>query len=88
MYANCGATPRITAVVEFLGWTVLEGLRSTGVPAALGVLQDADGETIVNSKYGLRYTEGQHSIYAGFGNALTGHVWYETVMRVEYMRSF
>lgn len=85
---RCCKTPRVTAVFEVLGWTVLEGLRGTGIPAAAGILVDARGETIVNSKYGLRYTQGKNSLYGGYGNSLTGHVWYESVLRVEYTRNF
>ena len=85
---RCGKTPRVTALFETLGWTVLEGLRGTGIPAATGILLDASGETIVNAKYGLRYTHGKHSLYGGYGQSLTGHVWYEDVLRVEYTRNF
>ena len=85
---RCCNTARVTTVFEVVGWTVLEGLRSTGIPADLGVLVDADGETIVNAKYGLRYTQGKNSLYAGYGNALTGRIWYENVLRVEYTRNF
>lgn len=67
---RCGQTPRVTAVFEVLGWTVLEGLRSTGIPAAAGILVDATGETIVNSKYGIRYTQGKNSFYGGLFTSL------------------
>ncbi|MBW3599952.1 MAG: hypothetical protein KY475_22105 [Planctomycetes bacterium] len=77
----------IRPVVEFVGWSVLDGAKSS--PA--GVF-DAAGDTIVNGKFGLRVGVGEngdglggrHSIYAGYGRSLTGHVWYEDVMRLEY----
>ena len=84
----CCQTPTLTAVFETVGWTVLDGIRSTGVPADFGVVVDADGETIVNLKYGIRYTRGKNTVYAGYGNSVTGSVWYENVVRVEYTRNF
>ncbi|MGI9428044.1 MAG: hypothetical protein ACR2NM_05260 [Bythopirellula sp.] len=86
--SKCCPSPRLTAVFEVLGWTVIEGLRSTGIPATVGVLVDANGETIVNAKYGLRYWQGKHSVYGGYGHSMTGSVWYEDVLRVEYTRNF
>lgn len=85
---QCCNSPQLTAVFETIGWTVIEGLRSTGIPAASGVLVNADGETIINAKYGLRYSQGKNTIYGGFGNALTGAEWYENVWRFEYARNF
>ncbi|MGI9456681.1 MAG: hypothetical protein ACR2NU_08975, partial [Aeoliella sp.] len=85
---DCCNASQLTAVVELVGWSVLEGLRSTGIPAQNGVIIDATDETIVNAKYGLRYSQGKNSLYAGYGNALTGRHWYENVLRVEYTRNF
>lgn len=85
---NCGHVSKLSGVLEVIGWSVLEGLRSTGIPADAGVLVDADGETIVNAKYGLRYTHGKNTLYAGYGNRLTGANWYENVIRLEYTRNF
>lgn len=85
---ECGKTPRVTAVFEMIGWTVLDGISSTGIPAESGVIVDVTGDTIVNSKYGLRYTQGKNTLYAGYGNSLTGDWWYKSVLRVEYTRNF
>lgn len=80
---NFSATP----VVELVGWSLLNGLKSNDV----GIF-DASGDTIVNGKVGVRFgfgekvALGQHrsSLYLGYGHALTGEKWYEDVARAEY----
>ena len=60
------------------------------------LLLDADGDTIVNFKIGLRLgfdhdglsLGDRSSLYAGYGRALTGDVWYEDVFRFEYRVAF
>ena len=76
---------RLTGVVEFVGWTLLNGLESD---LAQMQIRDATGDTIVNGKYGLRYTHGVHSIYAGYGHAITDRAWYQDMLRLEYRRAF
>lgn len=76
---------RLTAVGEFVGWTILDGLATNGFT---GEQIDQQGVTIANAKIGLRYTEGAHSFYGGFGTALTENVWYQDIMRFEYIRAF
>jgi hypothetical protein len=72
---------RVAPVLEFVGWTVLSGKE----PADnLGIVKDATGETIVNAKMGLRVASRFGEIYAGYGRALTGTVWYKNTMRLEY----
>jgi hypothetical protein len=57
----------------------------------------ATGDTIVNGKFGLRFGLGsynqagggsalndRHSLYVGYGHALTGDHWYRDILRVEY----
>jgi hypothetical protein len=94
---HCGNL-RVTPVVEFVGWTVLNGFESiigpipvppgVNVPMGHGVV-DASGDTIVNAKLGVRTYFGNHSdIYAGFGQALTTDRWYDEIARVEYRLSF
>ncbi len=82
----------VSPVAEFVGWTVLDGKKSN----AAGQLSEADGDTIGNLKIGTRITFngnsfsacGAESLYAGYGRALTGDVWYEDTFRLEYRMSF
>jgi hypothetical protein len=77
---NCWVAP----VAEFVGWTVLDGkVSSFG-----GLVEDADGDTIVNAKLGVRAGMGNSSMYVGYGRALTGDVWYDDIIRVEYRLGF
>ena len=47
--------------------------------------EDAGGQTIVNAKFGLRMTLGDHAdIYSGYGHPLTGNRWYENTFRIEF----
>lgn len=76
---------RVAPVLEFVGWTVLNGKQATET----GDIQTAGGDTIVNGKLGARIDFGNHnSFYAGYGRALTGEVWYKDVIRAEYRLSF
>jgi hypothetical protein len=81
---NCQES-RLTGVVEFVGWTLLDGLETDLEQMRI---RDATGDTIVNGKYGLRYTRGVHSVYAGYGHAITDNVWYRDILRLEYRRTF
>jgi hypothetical protein len=87
-------TFRIVPVVEFVGWTVLDGMEFL-FPE--NVVQDAQGDTIVNVKLGVRFGFGQATepgllsnsdLYVGYGRALTGEVWYKDLFRVEYRIRF
>jgi len=76
-------------VVELLGWHVLGGLQLVETPAGTPTVADASGTNIVNVKVGARTSFGKHhSVYAGFGQAVTHAVWYEHVIRAEYRYSF
>jgi hypothetical protein len=78
----------VSAVVEFVGWTVLEGGTAITIPPAT-IVADATGDTIVNAKVGLRYRLNcSDSIYAGYGHALTDEQWYQDVFRIEFRRAF
>lgn len=79
---------RVLPVAEFVGWTVLNG-KDTAFPE---VTENAAGQTIVNAKFGVRTMLGQPvgngilsraDVYAGYGRALTGDVWYKDIMRFE-----
>jgi hypothetical protein len=76
-------------VAEIVGWTILGGKESLTTPAGDVATKDADGETIVNVKLGVRTTVGGRlDFYAGYGRALTGTRWYEDVVRVELRWAF
>lgn len=80
----------LSAVVEFVGWTVLDGgsAITTNPPLATSIV-DATGDTIVNVKVGLRYRVNCcGSIYAGYGRALTDQTWYDDVFRAEYRLAY
>jgi len=82
---GCCHGPRIVPVLETVGWTVLNGLELPGP----GPSVDASGTSIVNLKAGLRlHLDGQQQIYAGYGRAVTGDIWYQDIFRVEYRMIF
>ncbi|MEW4489680.1 transporter [Thalassoglobus sp. JC818] len=77
----------ITPLVEFVGWTVFDGLVSEARGNDIAV-NNAD-TTIVNAKAGIRLNiergnGSAHSIYAGFGQALTNEAWYDSIVRVDW----
>ncbi len=82
-------------VGEVVGWTVLGGKQ---LDPNLGDAVSADGDTIVNAKFGLRFGFGEtqpgqfnptkSDLYIGFGRALTGEVWYKNMFRLEFRRFF
>ncbi|MCO6458062.1 MAG: hypothetical protein J5I93_22385 [Pirellulaceae bacterium] len=78
---------RLTLVFEVVGWSVLDGLRS-GNGAGFQPVEDATGDTIVNGKYGLRYTLGHNTVYVGYGTAWTEDRWYSDLLRVELGHRF
>jgi hypothetical protein len=80
----------ITPIVEFVGWTVLEGqvFEFDELGNELGPA-DAAGDTIVNVKLGARITDCcGGGFYAGYGRSLTGDRWYEEIVRIEFRRPF
>jgi hypothetical protein len=87
---NPGECRPLSAVVEFVGWTVLNGGNAiTTNPPLSTSFVDATGDTIVNVKVGLRYQINcRGSFYAGYGRALTSQTWYEDVFRAEYRMAF
>lgn len=83
---RCGGR-RIAPVVEFVGWTILDGKESDALTGE--TIKDSSGETIVNAKLGARFFLGDsNSLYVGYGRALTGDVWYKDIFRVEYRLAF
>ncbi len=78
---------RIAPVTEFVGWTVLGG-KELAMAGDISTAQDADGDTILNAKVGVRTFFETGSFYVGYGRALTGDVWYKDMFRVEYRLGF
>jgi len=81
LFADYRTNTRLTPVMEWVGWTVIDGGQTA--PDV-----DASGDTIVNFKLGTRYVSGYNSVYGGWGHAVTGDVWYEDIYRLEYRRVF
>jgi hypothetical protein len=76
-------------VVEFVGWTALDGKQTVARSPTVFEVQDAAGETIVNGKFGARFGFGDRlDFYAGYGRALTGPTWYKDIFRVEFRLLF
>ncbi|KAA1260443.1 hypothetical protein LF1_29830 [Rubripirellula obstinata] len=85
----CGQNPRrLTAVAEFVGWSILDGLATVPDTPTQAQIIDVSGDTIVNGKFGLRWTDSDRSIFAGYGRSLTGDVWYNDIVRLEYAMRF
>lgn len=83
--AACATTgSRLTSVVEVVGWSVLDGLGSFSDDGINRERRSVAGDTIVNIKLGLRWTSGDHSMYVGYGRGLSGDVWYDDIVRLEY----
>jgi hypothetical protein len=80
---------RVAPVVEFVGWTVLDGKTSFVAPSGDVFVEDAAGQTIVNAKVGLRVSYSERAdVYAGYGRPLTGNRWYENIFRLEFRVRF
>ncbi len=77
---------RLTSTFETVAWYITDGLAFGG--ADNPVVLDADNDTIVNLKTGLRYSAGRQSIASSYGFAVTGDRWYSDIMRLEYRYAF
>jgi hypothetical protein len=82
-HTGWGSTLKVSPVAELVGWYVMDGTKTNGKP--IGV-EDAEGDTIVNLKLGVRIRLQNHpsSVYLGYGFALTDQTWYDKVFRLEY----
>jgi hypothetical protein len=77
-------TRYIAPVVEGLGWTAVDGLKSQLTPNG-PLVQSAAGDTIINLKVGVRTRVGPNSdVYVGYGQVLTDQRWYQDILRVEF----
>jgi hypothetical protein len=75
---------QIVPVVELVGWTVLGGKETVVQPSGLATVQGAAGDSILNVKVGAHVKVGTRAdFYTGYGRALTGTRWYESIYRVE-----
>jgi hypothetical protein len=73
----------LAGVLEVVGWNVRDGyVTGPANPSTAGV-------NIVNMKVGPRFSFGSHhSLYVGYGIALTSANWYRDIVRTEYRYSF
>ena len=73
----------LAGVLEVVGWNVRSGyVTGPANPSTAGV-------NIVNMKVGPRLLFGSHhSLYIGYGIALTSQNWYRDIFRTEYRYSF
>jgi hypothetical protein len=89
---------RVAPVNEVVGWSILGGKELVPNPSQFGgIVKSVGGQCIVNEKIGLRFGLGnynqpgggsalndRHSLYVGYGQAMTGDHWYKHDLRVEY----
>lgn len=79
----------VSAVTEFVGWTVLDGGSAITTPGPVTRFVDAAGDTIVNAKVGLRWRISVDTdVYGGYGRGLTGDTHYSDMLRLELRRSW
>jgi hypothetical protein len=75
----------VAGVLEMVGWHILGG----NVTDKRTLNFDTDGVNIVNLKVGPRVSfAGHHSVYFGYGIALTSAEWYHEIFRSEYRYTF
>jgi hypothetical protein len=75
----------VAGVLEMVGWHILGG-NVTDVRATSA---NTDGVNIVNLKVGPRVSIAEHhSVYFGYGIALTSATWYHEIFRTEYRYTF
>jgi len=85
---DCTNASRLSGVFEAVGWTIFDGFGTVLGPNQGAALHDVSGDTIVNAKLGLRWTDRRRSFYLGYGRGLTGDVWYRDIVRAEYSIRF
>lgn len=79
---------RLDGVVEFVGWTVLDGQKLDILALPGPGPQSARGDTIGNIKVGLRGNLNGHSLFVGYGHCVTQEAWYSDILRVDYTIPF
>lgn len=74
----------VVPVVEFVGWTFLDGRKAINAPDGTGIEVSASNDTIINAKLGVRFRTDVGDFYVGYGRALSGEPFYKDLLRVEY----
>ena len=69
VWQSCDKKSRLAPVLEFVGWTVLNGKETNVSPTDPTILtvDQAGGDTIVNGKIGARWSNEHFSVYGGYG---------------------
>jgi hypothetical protein len=83
---DCAASSglQLVPVVEFVGWSVLDGKTSFASGPGQFTVRDAGGTTIVHVKAGVRTQLCDCTdLFVGYGRPLTGDEWYENTLRIE-----
>lgn len=80
-------TRKLTFLFETVTWTVLDGV-TVGIDSANPSIEDAVGDTIVNGKYGARYTRDNNSLYVGYGHNWSSERWYSDLLRLEWQHAY
>lgn len=81
--------PKVTPVVEVVGWTFLSGRTRYISAEGIDTRDDSRGDTVVNLKIGSRFKLNECSdLFIGYGRALTGHRLYQDIFRLELRHKF
>ncbi|MEN0110585.1 MAG: hypothetical protein AAF805_07655 [Planctomycetota bacterium] len=86
-FGSCCKPKTLTGLFEVVTWTVLDGF-STDIFNSPGIARDAEGDTIVNGKYGVRYQNGRQTAYLGYGHNWSSDRWYADIVRFEWGLDF
>ncbi len=96
-----GSRVRWAPILELVGWYFVDGYLTPGTDLAVatevnedgtlanppGYVQEADNDTVLNLKLGVRIglgTELPGSFFVGYGFALTDDILYDGIFRLEY----
>ncbi|MEM6798180.1 MAG: hypothetical protein AAF589_01575 [Planctomycetota bacterium] len=82
---------RFTGIFEVVGWTVLDGYSTllNGSPGGGDPdIIEADGDTIINGKYGVRWNGKNQTVYVGYGHNWSSDRWYSDLFRLEWGYNF
>jgi hypothetical protein len=80
---------KIVPIVELVGWTACDGLSAAPSPNPIPIVENADGDTIINLKVGARIGLSENvDFYVGYGHSLTGDRWYRDIARFELRYMF
>ncbi len=89
LWQDCCNDRRLTGVFELVGWEIIDGMETSLNPALTSPdVRDANGDSIVNGKYGVRYSTRANSLYVGYGHNWSNDRWYTDIFRVELTHAF